>query len=244
MTFQRIPKLSDSLLGAAALIAALSSCGGLDPSGRPDAGSARDAVVDKPVAKGSEAGIPTGGGILPPPPDAEMPPITTDAPYVVVNGSCCKVTLSIADSTFDEKIARVEGDTAPLSAPGGVPLAWANGRWTAQVCLPMETLVSYRFYFGQKPAEYAVGGHGGGAGGDGGSGGTDGRAEERDGGAGDVAAGEEDVAAGDDSGAGPTGIDTALEMVDDYRLSDEAPRRLDSQANAWNVLAPVMTCAP
>jgi hypothetical protein len=177
---------------------------------RRDAASNDGAISDTPLPSDAAGELRIGGGTLPPPSDAELPPFTTDAPYVVVNDSCCTVVLSIADPTADETTALLEGDVAPLAATRGVPLAWADDRWSATVCLPKETLVSYRFYFGQKPRVWDVPGQDGGAG-------------AEDGGAGEAE-------------------DAEVELVDDYRTSDEEPTTLDSSAQSWNVFAPVLTC--
>jgi hypothetical protein len=161
MIIQRILEVPTSLFGVAALVAALAGCGSESAPPRRDAAGG-DGGADSSISTGSDAGIPIGGSTLPPAGDAEMPPFTTDAPYVVVNGSSCPVTLSIADPTGDETTALLLGDTPPLSAPSGVRLTWAAGRWSAQVALPLETLVSYRFYFGKKPIDYGLPGDDGG----------------------------------------------------------------------------------
>jgi hypothetical protein len=104
-----------------------------------------DAAVDPDVA----LPFPPGGEIPAPPDGAIPPPITIDANYVP-ESECCSVELSIADPDGNEMTARLVGDQAPLDVTGGMPLTYSDGRWRATVCLPLHTLVKYRFYFGSK----------------------------------------------------------------------------------------------
>jgi hypothetical protein len=184
----------------------------MEAASHRDAGVSPDSPVTLPSVDGGEAGVPViGGSSLPPPTDAEMPPFTTDAPYTLVNGSCCPVVLSIADPDGSETTARIVGDQAPLAA--GVPMAWSNGRFSAQVCMPLDTLYLYRFYFGQTVA----------------------------GGAGD--GGVSEVADDNSAGWGGEPVDSAPVLVDDYRWSSEVPTRTDSTGATWNVFAPILSCA-
>jgi hypothetical protein len=137
----RVGLLLAVALGAAA------GCGEDTPSGmtQTDAGTR-----DTAPAADAMADVYAPGGNIPPPPDgAEPPPLTLDANYVP-ESECCQVELSIADPTADETVARLVGDQAPLDVAGGVALTHSDGRWRASVCLPLHTLVKYRFHFGTK----------------------------------------------------------------------------------------------
>jgi hypothetical protein len=210
MTSPRLPSIHR--LGGCFALALLVGCGS-DAASPKDAAIGADSPVILPSVDGGEAGIPAiGGSSLPPPSDAEMPPFTTDAPYTLVNGSCCPLVLSIADPDGSEAAATIVGDQAPLAA--GVPMAWSNGRWSAQVCMPLDTLLLYRFYFGHTLAS------------DTGDGGAPVDADDNS------------------AGWGGEPVDTAPVLVDDYRWSSEVPARTDSTGATWNVFAPILSCAP
>jgi hypothetical protein len=188
------------------------------------------------------AGAPAvSGGEIPAPPDGAVPaPISVDADYTTET-KCCPVELSLADATGDETTARVLGDAAGLDAAGGLPLAWSAGRWRATVCLPLDTLLTYRFYFGAKTQAPAT------------------------------PVGDVDVDAGamadagvtpapdaeapfepptDDAGvpieAGvdptPAPADAAPITVEDYRTSSEAPAVVDLDGVGHNLYAPISSC--
>jgi hypothetical protein len=70
------------------------------------------------------------------------------APTGTPSVACCNVTVSIADTTNDETTAKVVAADVGLPS-GGVALTWANGAWSANVCLPVATYVRYRFFFGK-----------------------------------------------------------------------------------------------
>lgn len=207
--------LSSSIyrLGRCFAAALLIGCGGMEAASPKDAGVSPDSPVALPSVDSGQAGTPVvGGSSLPPPTDAELPPFTTDAPYTLANDSCCPVVISIADPDGSETTAKIVGDQAPLAV--GVPMAWSNGRWSAQVCMPLDTLFLYRFYFGQTLA----------------GGSSDG--------------GVPDDADDNSAGWGGEPVDTAPVLVDDYRWSSEVPTRIDSTGATWNVFASVHGCVP
>ncbi|MDX2019359.1 MAG: hypothetical protein SF187_03895 [Deltaproteobacteria bacterium] len=93
---------------------------------------------------------PSTGASIPPAGDAGTLQVTLDSGYTNPE-ACCPTTLWIADVDGNEATAKVIGELPPLSQ--GVALAWSGGRWSASVCLPLNSLLSYRFYFGKKPVE-------------------------------------------------------------------------------------------
>jgi hypothetical protein len=209
---------------------------GVDGGGQGGSAGA-DAGLD--AAAGGPA---VAGGEIPLPPDGAVPaPITIDADYTAET-KCCPVELSLADSTGDETTARVTGDAAGLNVEGGVALAYSAGRWRATVCLPLDTLLTYRFYFGTKtqaPAPSASDG-------------------ETDGGAvadadptptpGDAAPFEpptDDAGVPIEAGADPTPSppDAALITIEDYRTSDESPSVVDVDGIGHNLYAPISSCS-
>jgi hypothetical protein len=230
-------RVSLNLLLAAGLAACSDDTPGAIPTvdGGGTGGTAGNAL--DAAAGGAPA---VSGGEIPLPPDGAVPaPITIDADYTTET-KCCPVELSLADPTGDETTARVYGDAAGLNAPGGVPLAWSTGRWRATVCLPLDTLLTYRFYFGTKMEAPPPPG------------------------AGDVDAGamaDADATTAsdaeapfepptDDAGvpieAGvdptPTPPDAAPITIEDYRTSDEAPAVVDVDGIGHNLYAPISSC--
>jgi hypothetical protein len=208
-----IPRLHGaSILGLGLALGLLPAGCGSESAPIRDAAASRDsALADAPAVRDALDAI-TVGGPLPPRSDAPLSPFTTDAPYVIANPSCCTVELSVPDPTGDEVTARVLGDQAPLDR--GVALTWSDGQWSASVCLPLDTMLKYRFYFGRKPIDYGV--------------------SDDDGGAGDDA--------GASTALPSTPDDAATAMEDDHRWNAEAPTAVDSSGDTWNVFVPIQTC--
>lgn len=135
------------LLAILAAAAALVACGdddGATPT--PADGSDEDVAGEYTgPAKTGLIQLPDGGGGDPQPAtdlgDAGLEPFDAGP-------ACCTLAFSIADGTNDEPTARLRGDFGPLAGEG-VPLAWTNGRWTAEACIPTRSFVRYRYYFGQ-----------------------------------------------------------------------------------------------
>lgn len=182
---------------------------------------------------GAGSGLP--GGAIPAPPDGAVPPsITVDADYATEPG-CCTMELSLADSTGDETVARLMGSRPPLDGPGGLPLTYSDGRWRAAICVPFETQLTYRFYFGTKLVPPAQ---------------PDDAGVDPDGGADANEHPDADVDPDADGDAGlaadpgPGQPDAMLATVEDYRTSEQAPVQFDLEGNGHNWLAPVVSCTP
>ena len=95
------------------------------------------------------------GGMIPLPAAGNDPPVDFDAGGgVTTDTRCCNVTLSIADATNNETSATVVGDTDPLLGRG-VTLTYGSGRWSANVCLPLNRTIRYVFDFGAVPGDDA-----------------------------------------------------------------------------------------
>ena len=157
------------------------------------------------------------------------------------------------------------GDQAPLDVAGGVALTHSDGRWRASVCLPLHTLVKYRFHFGTKlvAPEIPPSPDAGPADADGEvDAGTDApviagiRVEEPDaGGAGlEEDGGDNKPEAGEgtdavfDPGYSPDAStdaaepDAPLMSVEDYRCSMDVPIEADDQGNGFNLFTPIVSC--
>ncbi|MBX3219041.1 MAG: hypothetical protein KF795_00900 [Labilithrix sp.] len=61
---------------------------------------------------------------------------------------CCETTFGLEDATNDETTAVLRGSFGPLVGDG-VPLTYANGRWSAKACVPIGAYIEYWFHFGQ-----------------------------------------------------------------------------------------------
>jgi hypothetical protein len=243
---------------ALALASSAAACGDDKPSvsPMPDAGT--------PGADAADDLLPPPGGSIPPPPDgATAPPITLDASYIP-ESECCQVELSIADPDGNETSARLEGDQAPLDVAGGVALTHRDGRWRADVCLPMHTLIKYRFHFGTKlvtptippdppdagadadPSDAGVSSQAArirtGEDPDGGAGlesdGGDNKPEAGEG----TYGGEPDAGFSPDASPGAGEPDAPVTTVEDYRLADDVPSVLDPEGNGFNLFSPVISC--
>ncbi len=181
----------------------------------------------------SETGLAPGGAIPPPPDGAMPPPVTVDADYIAPSG-CCMMELSIADSTGDETVARLYGDQEPLNSESGLPLTYSDGRWRAKVCLPLDTLYTYRFYFGTKmvppsqPDDAGVDD----------AGAPDAGAPED---AGEVDSGVDEDAPPSDSSVETGPPDPMLVTIEDYRTSDEG-QVIEVNGAPANMVAPLVTC--
>jgi hypothetical protein len=132
-----------SLVLSLALPLALAACGGGGGAAPADAGGdgasppgdgGTDVVFMGPTPTGV---IPRGGPL-----DAEAidySPLGPDA-----GPGCCSVQLTLPDPTGDEAWVRVKGDLGPL-AGDGVAATWADGAWSATVCVPAGLVTKYHF---------------------------------------------------------------------------------------------------
>jgi hypothetical protein len=203
-------------LAGAGLLASL-GCGGSDTRPPISDAAASDAAVDAAVDRGPAMIVPreTIGGIIPAP-DAAAPPVVLPTPYEPTTTGCCPVTLWVADPDGNETTAIVIGDLPPLRA--GVPLTWKDGRWSANVCLPRDEQITYRFYFGKNPKPILV---------------DDAGAPD----AGDLA----DAGAVDASDPLPS-IDAAGPLIDDYRFNPSFPTAPTGSGSSKNVYPAVSVC--
>jgi hypothetical protein len=60
--------------------------------------------------------------------------------------ACCPTVLRLLDPTGNEAWARLKGDLSPLKGDG-VVATWANGAWSATVCLQAGLVTKYHFEF-------------------------------------------------------------------------------------------------
>lgn len=129
-----------------------------DDTGRraPAAAAGEEEAETDPATAGEIpppfAGEATGGYITRPDAGGTQPAVI-DPAQVERDARCCNVTLSIADSTGDETKHVVVGDTAPLNVSGGVNMTYADGRWSANVCLPLNARIRYMFQFDDRPSD-------------------------------------------------------------------------------------------
>jgi hypothetical protein len=131
-------------VAALALPLALAACGGggaaagdagADTASQPSDGGADVAFM----GNASTGQIPRGPAL-----DAEAvdySPLGADA-----LPGCCTVRLALPDATGDEAWARIKGDLGPLKGDG-VAATWADGAWSATVCLPAGLVTKYHFEF-------------------------------------------------------------------------------------------------
>lgn len=142
---------------ALALPLALAACGGGAATG--DAGSdvssqPRDGGADVAFMGNASTGqIPRGPAL-----DAEAVDYSPLGPDALPG--CCTMRLVLPDATGDESWARIKGDLGPLKGDG-VAATWADGAWSATVCLPAGLVTKYHFEF---PATADDAGGGGDAG--------------------------------------------------------------------------------
>jgi hypothetical protein len=107
----------------------------------PDAAFiANDAAV---TADAGYRGATIGGTI----PLAPLPDDASIDAIVVLDKRCCNVNLSLPDPTADEETPLVRGDSPALNFSQGVGLTYSNGAWSASVCLPVNSVVTYEFAF-------------------------------------------------------------------------------------------------
>jgi hypothetical protein len=194
-------------------------CGGSSPAPARSDAAVADAAANAGIDTGPTMIVPreTIGGIIPAP-DAAAPPVVLTTPYEPTTTGCCPVTLWVADPDGNETTAIVIGDLPPLRA--GVPLTWKDGRWSANVCLPRDEQLTYRFYFGKKPEPVLVD--------DAGAPGGD---------AGDVA----DAGVVDADDPAPT-TDAAGPLIDDYRFNPTFPTAPAESGSSKNVYPAVSVC--
>lgn len=71
--------------------------------------------------------------------------------------ACCPTVLRLPDPTGNEAWGRLKGDLSPLKGDG-VVAAWANGAWSATVCLQAGVVTKYHFEFPPADADAGVDG--------------------------------------------------------------------------------------
>lgn len=132
------------LLGSLLALVGLAVACGDDLAVNDDGGSDDDAAA--PAYEGpAKAGVAVAPDASP---DFELDPVYGDGAATPL--PCCNITFSLPDGTRDEAVAQLRGDVAPVDG-SGIGLAWANGAWSATACVPVQSYLRYRFYFGQTP---------------------------------------------------------------------------------------------
>ena len=140
-----LPLLLMLAAGAGAAFLQVVAC---SSSPAPEVGSA-------PPDGGATRGLP-GLGSPPstPPLDDAAEPAPTPFPMLDAGGdvqsgppACCPVLFAIGDPVGGESVALLRGGDAPLNTSDGTKLTYANGEWTASVCMPSTYSSFYYFQF-------------------------------------------------------------------------------------------------
>jgi len=130
------------LVGALVLPLALVACGGGGGGGQTPGDGGTDVAFMGTATSGK---IPKGPAL-----DAEVITYTPINPDALL--ACCPTVLTLADPTGDEAWARIKGDLAPLEGDG-VAATWADGVWSATVCLQAGLVTKYHFELPAAPAD-------------------------------------------------------------------------------------------
>ncbi len=130
------------------------ACMGWACSGEPDPGQADAGEYVAPTL--GERGLPTQGGPEDagdqPTFDGGDPDLEFDASSPAPDGfeGCCTLTFAIADDNAqeDELYIQLMGSDSPLS--GGPTLAYADGIWSVEACVPPAYVGTYSYIIGRE----------------------------------------------------------------------------------------------
>jgi hypothetical protein len=100
---------------------------------------------------------PATSGKIPIGPMLDAAPAPTLPVDLDARAACCPAVLRLLDPTGNEAWGRVKGDLSPLKGDG-VVATWANGAWSATVCLQAGLVTKYHFEFPAADADAGVDG--------------------------------------------------------------------------------------